>query len=393
MYRVLYIALLLLYSSVSLSQGLAEIAQRDSFAGDIFGDCQTPRGMKIESKHRRSFRYYKKSSFDYPVDLVGNFHWDRRQRDVTFIIPGTFEDAEGPYGIRSPYIDYFAALSFKAGNHVVQLPGPLGTGYLGARPKHTPGHLLGTATNYFAMMRITLKKMQEMNISVGEIKLMGVSLGAFYSAVVADLDAQKNSIISDIVLLAPPYNLRESMEVLDQKIDEIRANVKSMPVLRTPLLSFKGCFAGDDAGFSEDDLQKLQQGVLYYAFIGPLMRVVKTLKKQYPEALKEYHPSLSQFRERADLFSLTSFMNVLSPEVSEAIDGPEGDLFYWLEKNHVKAHIITTENDFIVRGVPWPNHHQHLDITRLKRGGHLGFRGSANFTSFFKHLHRPLILP
>ena len=384
------------------ASSLNDIQVQDSFAGTLLGEC-TGRGMKIRSggapldlsqlrpeAMRIPFEYSNQELFEDTLKFIGNVHTTARKeaRDLVFIVPGIFDNVEGPYFIRAPYIDFLAALSFRAGNNVIQLPNPLGESYVAANAHHDLTDFMAAAQNYLTVMQFTLNQLKQQNVRVGDVKIVGVSLGAFLAAMMLSYDAQGSSpMLSQSVLISPPSNLHHSIELLDQRIQEVQQNVSKDILLKTFLPYLSLCLSRKDSHLTQDNFRTFQTAALYYGFIKPLLKTLKEVKQGLPNELKGYDFSLSEFKEKGSEFSFQALFHSFSPKMASLIQGDGGYLSFYLDQAQVQTHIITSENDFIVAKDSWKNMSSpHVHTTNLTYGGHIGVRASSNFRKFFTKL-------
>ena len=380
---------------------LDEIQIQDPFAGTLLGEC-VGRGVRIQSENippfpvplpeavRVPFEYQNSSLFENPLNYIGNTHVEGPEevRDVVFIVPGIFDNVEGPYFFRSPYIDFLAALSFRAGNNVIQLPNPLGESYVAANAHHDLTDFMAAAQNYLTVMQFTLNQLKQQNVRVGDVKIVGVSLGAFLAAMMLSYDAQGSSpMLSQSVLISPPSNLHHSIELLDQRIQEVQHDVSGTILLQTLFPFLALCFFKDDSHLTQASLHNFQALALRRGFIKPLLKTLKEVKEDYPDELKGYDFSLSEFKEKGSEFSFQALFHSFSPKMASLIQGDAGYLSFYLEQAQAKTYILASENDFIVKENSWESWQNtapsHVHLTRLAYGGHIGVRASSNFKKFF----------
>ena len=351
---------------------LQEVPHENPFSASLFGHCRVLHSTKTPGAKEINLTFKNPQSFHHPFKLKGKLHRNSTTRNLVFIIPGIFEHSGGDN------CNLLASLSFQAGNHVIQLPNFLGRDYLRANPAHPSGHIPSAAANYIAIIKFVLHTLKKKNIPIGKVRIIGVSLGAFTLPVVASLD--HDHIISHMLLLSPIYDLDHSIKVTDLMIDDIREELSKSRPLGDYATLFRVCWSNNDDNFNQDDFHNFKRITVYHSFLKPITEMLKNMGKR-PKPL----PYTISFR---------SALYGLSSEAKNFIDAETSSILYWLDQipnDRLQIKIITAKNDFLVQQPSvWANvEARGVQVIKLNRGGHVGYRASPNFREFIIQTMRP----
>ena len=356
---------------------LEKIEKKNPFAATLTSNCLQK--IAIDRFIKDKFIYLKYTNprhFRFPLYLTAKFHPPRhdkkKKRHILFIIPGIFNNA------RSTESNQLTLIAFKNGLHAVQLPNFLSQDYIKAQPHHQLADIISVAEYYITIIRSTLNILKDRGFTIDKVKLAGLSLGAFASSIIAGLD--EDHLLSQLLLIAPAHHLRESIELIDREIDEVRQDIRPRNTLRSLPSSIKTCFAKDEKNIDEEQHREIKTLVLQYGFIEQLIKMMKRIKKNDPTKFYEYNINLDEFKNRPELYSYQAILKELYSDLEEFLNSPKQDLFHWLKKsrenrsldNPIDIKIITSEDDFIVKKSSWPKTGQ-FDIIMYPYGGHMGY--------------------
>jgi pimeloyl-ACP methyl ester carboxylesterase len=110
---------------------------------------------------------------------------------------------------------------FQAGYHVVSLSSSTHPNFIvAASSSGVPGHLSEDARDLYHVMQLIRNDLAD-ELDVSNYSLAGYSLGAAQSAFVAQVDEQEQQFnFRKVLLINPPVNLYNSVEILDNMLDD-----------------------------------------------------------------------------------------------------------------------------------------------------------------------------
>jgi len=151
--------------------------------------------------------------FWYEKGLVCSLTYQKKKAPLVFVIAGT--------GARynSPKMVNMQKALYQAGYHVISLTSPTHMQFIiNASSTMTPGHVYEDAKDLYRVMQLAWDKVKD-DIEVSGFHLTGYSLGGMQSAFVAKLDDEKKIFnFKRVLLINPPVNLYNSVNILDQML-------------------------------------------------------------------------------------------------------------------------------------------------------------------------------
>jgi len=151
--------------------------------------------------------------FWYEKGLVCSLTYQKIKAPLVFVIAGT-----GARYNSSKMINMQKAL-YQAGYHVISITSPTHMNFIvNASSTMTPGHVYEDAKDLYNVMQLAWDEVKD-DIEVSDFNLTGYSLGGIQSAFVAKLDEEKKVFdFKRVLLINPPVNLYNSVNILDQML-------------------------------------------------------------------------------------------------------------------------------------------------------------------------------
>lgn len=344
-----------------------KIAFPDTHAFTLWSFCQEP-DQDLDQFSSSSTKvtlsgFHSQYAFHAPV-----YYSHQPGRDFVVIIPGLF----GNVGEKLPR---WLASQLLPKKNVIILPNPLGTDYMGLRPKHDMGDIVSEANSYYSALKEIKRK-----LSVNKLEILGVSHGAFIVAALNGIDHQRQQILSTATSISPPFNMIDSIRNLDSILNEGDMQTR-------PFLSFASEMAlicnlhkfsnpldriPDEAptmvaqlGFHNELINVIIQHLTYqdelpwYLEGGTINPIYKVWLKQqrFESTLEEYFP-----------------------HGHSVVSSRYGKIDHWLNlAKRRKTRVLTCNDDFIND----PNVWSQQGIV-LNRCGHYGLRATPWFKKFLK---------
>lgn len=322
---------------------------------------------------------------------------------LAIFIPGTFGNVDTTMTNR--WMDSLTRLGY----HVVTMPNPFGTDFVSKVPIAKLGTVTVEAEDLYKVVREIFKKLRYLHALNGSVRLVGVSLGGFFSSVLAALDAEHpNPILTtDVTIFAPPFHIGRGIDRLDKLVDEFRDPFQEMGLIKMYFKFRRACNLEDPSNPGEEVLADARGLVAFPGFYKGLMKSVTTYDKvrslnYVPEDQEEY----MEWKKR---FKFSTYYKDLNPEGRKLILSKEGHLYYWLSRAYKagapSVRLLTTTDDFFNDTGVWgpiesnplvgtgiydlmlnPEEWERIrkDIIVLNHGGHYGFRGKPWFENFIR---------
>lgn len=151
--------------------------------------------------------------FWYEKGLVCSLTYQKIKAPLVFVIAGT-----GARYNSSKMINMQKAL-YQAGYHVISITSPTHMNFIvNASSTMTPGHVYEDAKDLYNVMQLAWDEVKD-DIEVSDFNLTGYSLGGIQSAFVAKLDEEEKFFdFKRVLLINPPVNLYNSVNILDQML-------------------------------------------------------------------------------------------------------------------------------------------------------------------------------
>lgn len=324
---------------------------------------------------------------------------------LAIFLPGTFGNINQTMGNR--WLNSLTGLGY----HVASLPNPFGTDYVKQVPMGKFGTITTEAQSLYAVIRNLHQKLRLMGALNGQVRLVGVSLGGFFAAIISSLDAEHDDpmIVTDTTILSPPFHLGRGMERLDHLVDTYRDPYEDMSLVRLYYRYRKLCRMDSIEDADEGQLEDARGLVAFQGFYKGLLKSIKVYDEvrnlnYVPRDKKEY----AEWKNR---FKFFTYFEDLNPEGKEIIDSEMGHLLYWIARakqaGFPDVRILTSNDDFFNDEGVWDQDsplnltssvgkdygflkNQDLweeirkEVIILQDGGHYGYRGNPWFENFIR---------
>jgi hypothetical protein len=175
-----------------------------------------PMEIKVKNLFLKVFKDRKTPKiFWYSDKLKYSLAYQKEKAPLIFIIAGTGAAYD------SSKMKYLQRAFFQAGFHVISLTSPTHPNFIVTASKSmVPGHIAEDAEDLYRVMELAYEQVKD-NINVSGFHLTGYSLGAAEAAFVSKLDEERKSFnFQKVLMINPPVNLFNSVEILDQMLVE-----------------------------------------------------------------------------------------------------------------------------------------------------------------------------
>lgn len=134
---------------------------------------------------------------------------------LIFVVAGTGGD------YRSGKVKLLQKAFYQAGFHVLSLTSPTHPNFIiNASTSSVPGHLVEDSRDLYRVMQLAYERVKD-RITVTRFHITGYSLGAVHAAFVTKMDASQGLFgIRKVLMINPPVNLYNSVEILDRMLTE-----------------------------------------------------------------------------------------------------------------------------------------------------------------------------
>lgn len=331
-------------------------------------------------------------------------HQDRIIRaPLAIFLPGTFGNVDTTMTNR--WMDSL----IKLGYHVVTLPNPFGTDFVSKVPIAKLGTITVEGQDLYLIVREIFKKLRYKHALNGTVRLIGVSLGGFFGAIITALDAEHpNPIITtDLTVFAPPFHVGRGIDRLDEVVEEFRDPFQEMGLINMYFKFRRVCNLEDPSNPGQEILFDAKGLVAFPGFYNGLMKSVSVYDKvRGLHYIPEEENAFSQWKKR---FKFATYYEDLNPEGQKLVRGKEGHIYYWLSRAYKaggpSVRILTTTDDFFNDPGVWGTMDSNplvgtelydlmldqqewerirKDVIVLNYGGHYGFREKPWFENLIR---------
>lgn len=175
-----------------------------------------PMEIKVKNLSLKVFKDRKTPRiFWYSDKLKYSLAYQKERAPLIFIIAGTGAAYD------SSKMKYLQRAFFQAGFHVIALSSPTHPNFIVTASKTmVPGHITEDAEDLYRVMELAYEQVKD-SINVSGFHLTGYSLGAAEAAFVTKLDEEKKIFnFQKVLMINPPVNLFNSVEILDRMLVE-----------------------------------------------------------------------------------------------------------------------------------------------------------------------------
>jgi len=357
---------------------------KDAFLATFRENCDTPvarfdKKIITESRTLFSSNLLEKK---LPIDEFIFTDGTSKERTLTIINPGIFTNLKHNHG------RFLAMRAIEAGSHAIIIPNALGTEYLSSLPHFFPGDIEKEGE---LVLNITYQKIQELkkrNIKIGKVILMGVSYGSFLASVAMAKDQAEQRLVDKVLVFSPPLNMNKALKNLDRALDDTKEDYEFLGKTLNFYGAMKYCRMSNESLLSKADLFKLKYLTAYLGFHSWLVSSLNVFIDLHPMVLStpgsHFGFFSKKYRDWRRGMRFEKFINLVNPPASKILNGPKGNLEWWLDQvPEKKIFVLTSVDDFIVDGVERPNKPWFFE---MRSGGHFGIQATAFFANLFKEL-------
>lgn len=175
-----------------------------------------PMEIKVKNLSLKVFKDRKTPKiFWYTDKFKYSLAYQKERAPLIFIIAGTGAAYD------SSKMKYLQRAFFQAGFHVISLTSPIHPNFIVTASKTmVPGHIMEDAEDLYRVMELSYEQVKD-KLIVSGFHLTGYSLGAAEAAFVSKLDEERKFFnFQKVLMINPPVNLFNSVEILDQMLVE-----------------------------------------------------------------------------------------------------------------------------------------------------------------------------
>lgn len=323
-----------------------------------------------------------KGSFPAKVGLQVNDNGFAVRAPLVIYIPGSFTNLS--YHQPKRWMWEYT----RRGYHVVVVPNPWGTEFIGRGPTKPIGDVEHEAKTLYEGVRDIVDKIKDIGADGDQIRLAGVSSGGFLATIMMALDAEHEDPIFNLsaTTYSAPVDMHASILEVDRLIDETDPEYGHISL---PFLAHryrKVCKLQDASELTEQHVKDSKGIVTFVAFHREIIQSVNVFDEisglnKIPD--RSWGMLSSDYRKWRRAFRFRNYFDDFAPGVRELLMSEKGKIMYWSDRaeaaNGPGVLFLTTDDDFLNAPTAWP---KGRNIVILKDGGHYGFRHLAWFSSF-----------
>jgi hypothetical protein len=353
---------------------------KNPYLGTVKSLCE--KGKYKKSLIKGQYSKYTVSLPSYmEEDLVFNLVLQEKNGEpikAPFIlaIPGAFTNLDDDQSIM--WMQYYSNLGY----HVMTLPNPWGTDFISKKTKFKMGDYVKEAQTLYEAFKSTYAHLQKKNLVSSTTHLFGMSYGAFMTAIINSFAARDGFFFSKATMVSPPIDLKITINLLDEQIEEIKHLGVSGSLLGT-LVNFKKVCKIES---EEQADSKLLAWSKYLAVEeGFHVEIVNSVKEFDDTHDLDLVPGAFS-GDRADWkkeMNFSKYFEDYAPELKALLNSEKSAISYWNKR--AKAYgaknlrIMASDDDFI--NVKFRKAKDD-GLVFLRGGGHFGFRNSKWFDQF-----------
>lgn len=393
---------LITFSSV-VQGGWSEAAQEfaesydfkieDGHLATVWGTCHAPnpRYDRMESDVLdwnvvNNDLYYR--TLPTKIALARDSRGKLKKAPVMFFIPSAFNNLNDK--MARQFMDRFTQM----GMHTFVVPNPWGTDYVSRKPRTITGHIEAEARVLYDVFKSAHKYLQSQNLTMGDFHISGVSYGAFLSGMISALAANDASVeaihFKSVTMISPPLKLGASLNHLDAILDEtIDYTAMWFPRLARKYISLCRVDANDVGHYSHQDAMGLAAAQGFHAELIKSLHLYDKLWNLGTIPRNFWGKLSRKYRRWRQQMSFGTYFKTYNRGAAEIIDGPKGDLLYWIEetrqKSDARIQVLLASDDFLNDVKARKSLAHRLDsseLIELPTGGHFGFRALPWFDQF-----------
>ena len=326
----------------------------------------------------RRFRFFTHNDggieqFKSPLFKTGEFpiYFSQKSfRAQLFVfMPGIY--GQPGKGLTAQFVDFLE----KIPGHVLVVPNLLGPDYVEAHPLYKTDPVAREVQVMEEALDYALRKIGD---RVSRIEVIAESLGTAVGSAWAAHDSTHQKRINGLTLLWPPLNLPVAMKNFDAIINEYRpAAEKCSTPFKLYVLAREFALKDYPAQLDKEEEECMAALVLVDGFVD----ATKVSWRSHVKATQATGPEPEGFEE---------YFRRYRGELWELLEKKDQrlTLTHWMKQirqsGHLKVRIMTSENDFLNRGLDWElfktEHRLSTDeLIILPWGGHSGAVSVAEF--------------
>lgn len=308
----------------------------------------------------------------------------KRNNKTIFFMPGVFTR------VSDESIERVMKIMAQDGYHVIGLPNPFSVDYVEQGPKHFPGDAEAEAESYYQTIQRLHRKYKSRGLFSDQVRVIGISYGAFVTAVMSSVDSTRaNPLFKDVTLLAPPHQMYETLMRLDEYTEETEKEFGVMNLATTAKRAFQVCRNGNLSDIPLIFKSYAKALVAQYAFKRPFISLLKAYKKSTGRLNIPPRANFLAYKRWKRDVSFSQFLNLgIARDVKQRLQSERGLITYWLEqaqrnRPEFDYRIVTADDDFLNEPGDW-NAFVGDQLILLPYGGHYGFRSDPWLKQFLQ---------
>lgn len=254
------------------------------------------------------------------------------------------------------------------GYHVAVFASPLHKDFIKLKPNFKPGDFLKEAQILHRGMEYAVDYVNKKGLlEVDQVYLTGVSYGAFMAAIATNLDFDsRNLITGGTTLISPPADYEKSIKIIDQLIDETRADFAGLSFSTKYSRYLTVC-----RRHSKRLLKKYAKGLT--VFVGFQENMVESVKA-YRKANGINDLPLND-RKWEESLTFQKYFDYYAPELNASYQSVNSKIKTWVDRANQNGKVIrifAAEDDWLNEPDAW-NNFDPENLLTVKKGGHYGF--------------------
>lgn len=363
----------------------------DGFLSTVWGSCHSPNpsynriDARVHNWNVVSNELYFRT-LPTKMALVEDNRGRVKKAPVMLFVPGAFSNLNEK--MPKHFMDRFTRLGY----HTIVVPNPWGTDYISRKPRTITGHIEAEAGVLFTVLKRVKEYMDDMNYSNGDIHVSGVSYGAFLSAMLGGMAAEEGIELKSVTMISPPLKLGKSLDHLDYILDEtVNYTTMWIPKLLKKYVSLCRVDSDGVGNYSHKDAMGLAAAQGFHTELIESLRLYDRLWNLDTIPQNFWSRLTGKYRNWRKTMSFGKYFRLYNRGASEIIDGPRGDILYWINRARsnpeTEIQMLLASDDFLndermIKSLETELSHEEL--IELPRGGHFGFRALDWFDDFLE---------
>lgn len=256
----------------------------------------------------------------------------------------------------------------RLGYHVATFNSPLHKNFIKTKPNFKPGDFMKEAQVLHRGLQYVVDHIKGQGLLESDlVYLTGVSYGAFMSAMVTNFDFDsRNLITGGTTLISPPADYERSIQIIDDLIDETRADFAGLSMSTKYSRYLTVC-----KRHSKRLLKKYAKGLtIFVGFQENMVKSVKAYRKAY--GIKDTPYNDPKWKEN---LTFQNYFDWYAPELNADYQSKNSKLKTWVDRANAKGKIMrifAAEDDWLNEPTAW-DHYDPENLLTVHKGGHYGF--------------------